>query len=203
VAHRSAPEVSGGVLLASGNRTQFFMVRTVFAGLGVVFAALILFSAGFFGRLALDLRAQGPAYEKLAVDITRDLSKDWSMADIKQHYAAAAAYKLGGPAAQATFSALKPLGQLRYVDEMVHTTRWDSSGWTELQSPAAAAEMLADVLNKTVRVTFVAKFANGFANVSIDLKSEGGAMKLWRLQIDGQEELLRRLQTKPQAIAHA
>jgi hypothetical protein len=179
------------------------MVRTFFAGLGVVFAALILFGAGFFGRLALELSAQGPAYEKLAVDITRDLSKQWSAADIKQHFAAPMASKLGGRGAQATFGALKPLGQLRYVDGMVHTTRWDNAGWTELASPAAAAEMLAEVLNKTVRVTFVAKFANGFATVSIELRSDGGAMRLWRLQVDGQDELLRRLETRPQSIARA
>jgi hypothetical protein len=177
------------------------MVRTVFASLGVVFAALILFCASFFGRLALELSAQGPAYEKLAVEITRDLSKSWSMADIKQHFASPVAYKLGEPAAQATFAALAPLGQLRYADEVTHATRWDTAGWTELTSPAVGAEMLADVLNKTVRVAFVAKFANGFAHVTIELKSDGGAMKLWRLQIDGQEELLRRHQTKPEAIA--
>jgi hypothetical protein len=84
-----------------------------------------------------------------------------------------------------------------------HTTRWDSAGWTELTSPAAGAEMLADVLNKSVRVTFVAKFANGFAHVTVELKRDGGSMKLWRLQIDGQEELLRRRQTKPQSISRA
>lgn len=178
------------------------MVRTVFAGLGVVFAALILFCASFFGRLALELHVQGPAYERLAAGITRELSKSWSMADIKQHYASAAADKLGGSAAQASFAALKPLGQLRYVDDVTHTTRWDAAGWTELTSPAAGAEMLADVLTKTVKVTFRAKFANGFAHVSVELKSEGGVMKLWRLQIDGQEELLRQ-QTKPQGIARA
>jgi hypothetical protein len=179
------------------------MVRTVFAGLGVVFAALILFCASFFGRLALELSVQGPAYEKLAVEITRDLSKSWSMTDIKQHFAAPVAYKLGGPDAQATFAALAPLGQLRYADEVSHTTRWDSAGWTELTSPAAGAEMLADVLNKSVRVTFVAKFANGFAHVTVELKRDGGAMKLWRLQIDGQEELLRRQRTRPQSISRA
>jgi hypothetical protein len=179
------------------------MVRTVFAGLGVVFAALILFCASFFGRLALELSVQGPAYEKLAVEITRELSKSWSMADIKQHFAAPVAYKLGGPDAQATFAALAPLGQLRYADDVRHTTRWDSAGWTELTSPAAGAEMLADVLNKSVRVTFVAKFATGFARVTVELKRDGGTMKLWRLQIDGQEELLRRQRTRPQSISRA
>jgi len=179
------------------------MVRTLFAALGVVFAALILFCASFFGRLALELRGQGPAYEQLAVSIARDLSKSWSVADIKQTFAAPVAYKLGGAAAQATFTALSPLGQLRYVDEVAHTTRWDAAGWTELTSPAAAAEMLADVLNKSVRVTFVAKYANGFAHVTVELRSDGGAMKLWRLQIDGQDELLHRQQSKPQAISRA
>jgi len=177
------------------------MVRTFFAALGVIFAALLVFCASFFGRLALELHAQGPAYERLATDITRDLSMSWSMADIKQHYAAGAAYKLGSATTQETFSALKPLGQLRYVDDVTHSTRWDSAGWAELKSPAAAAEVLADVLSKTVRVRFVAKFANGFARVTIELKSEGGAMKLWRLQIDGQEELLRQQLSKPQPIA--
>ena len=184
-----------------GQGRKTFMVRTFFAALGVVFSALILFCATFFGRLALELHAQGAAYEQLATDITRDLSKSWSMADIKQHYAAAAARKLGSASAQETFAALKPLGQLRYVDDMTHSTRWDHAGWTELKSPAAAAEMLADLLNKSVKVTFVAKFANGFAHVSIELRSEGGAMKLWRLQVDGQEDLLRQQQSKAQPIA--
>ncbi|MES1179735.1 MAG: hypothetical protein ABUL43_00915 [Hyphomicrobium sp.] len=179
------------------------MIRTLFAGLGLAFAAIILFCASFFGRLALDLRVQGPAYEKLAVDVTRDLSKRWSVADIRQYCATSASHQLGGPTEQATFAALKPLGELRYVDDIVHTTRWDSAGWTELTSPAAAAEMLTEVLNKSVRVTFVAKFANGFAKVRIALKSEGGAMKLWRLDVEGQEEYLRRLRAKPQAISRA
>lgn len=177
------------------------MVRTFFAALGVVFAALLVFCASFFGRLAVELHAQGPAYERLATDITRDLSKSWSMADIKRHYASGAADKLGSASTRETFAALKPLGQLRYVDDVTHSTRWDSAGWGELKSPSAAAEVLADVLSKTVRVKFVAKFANGFAHVTIELKSEGGAMKLWRLQIDGQEELLRQQLSKPQPIA--
>jgi hypothetical protein len=63
--------------------------------------------------------------------------------------------------------------------------------------------MLAEVLNKTVRVTFIAKFANGFAPVSIELRSDGRTMKLWRLQVDGQDELLRRLESRPQSIVRA
>src|ERR1041384_6655303 len=116
------------------------MVRTLFAALGVVFAALLVFCASFFGRLALELHAQGPAYERLATDITRDLSKSWSMADIKQHYASGAAYQPRSAPPPETFAALKPLGQLRYVDDVTHSTRWDSAGWVEIKSPSAAAE---------------------------------------------------------------
>ena len=63
-----------------------------------------------------------------------------------------------------------------------------------------AAERLAELLSKTVKVTFVAKFASGFANVTVELKSEGGRMKLWRLQIDGRKAP-RRLATSAAASA--
>ena len=77
--------------------TQTFMVRTVFAGLGVLFAALVLFCASFFGRLAPELERQGGDYERLAVEMTRDLSKTWSLADIEQH-CAPGRRQAGGPA---------------------------------------------------------------------------------------------------------
>jgi hypothetical protein len=192
-----------GVQARLGTITGRNMVRTIFSVLGVLFAALVVFCTTFVGRVAIELQTQGDAYEKLAVDITRDLSRQWSVSDIRQHYASPVARKLGGPAAQAKFVAMRPLGTLRYVDNMSHRTRWDSATWGEIVSPAAAAELLAGVLTKSVKVTFVAKFATGFANVSVELRSEGGRMKLWNLDIDGHEELLRRLQTRPQAISRA
>jgi hypothetical protein len=71
------------------------MLRTFFAGLGVVFAALILFGAGFFGRLALELSAQGPANSP---STSRETCPSGGPADIKQHFAAPMASKLGGGA---------------------------------------------------------------------------------------------------------
>lgn len=165
------------------------MLRTFLAGLGVVFALILVFLASFLGRIAHDMNAQGPACEKLAVDITRELSRNWSVADIKTHYAGAVAHRLGGPAAQRALAALKPLGILRYVDDVAHRTRWTRESLKSLTSPADGAELLAELLRKTVRVTFVAKFDNGFADVSMEFKSEGGAMKLWHLQIDSREHL--------------
>jgi hypothetical protein len=179
------------------------MIRTFFAGLGVLFALLMVFCASFLGKLAFELKTQGPAYEKLAVDITRELSRAWSIEDIRSHYASALAHKLGGPAAQRSVDALKPLGPLRYVDDLTHRTRFTRDTLREIASPAAAAEVLAELLSKTVKVSFVAKFANGFAGVVIELKSEGGKMKLWHLQIDGQSPLPDGPRRAPQTISHA
>ena len=52
-------------------------------------------------------------------------------------------------------------------------------------------------------MAFVAKFASGFAHVTIELKSEGGRMKLWRLQIDGREKREREDYPGRRVISHA
>ena len=63
------------------------MLRTFFSCLGVLFAALIVFCASFLGNVAADIDATGADYEKLAVEVTRELSRTWTLADIEQHYA--------------------------------------------------------------------------------------------------------------------
>jgi hypothetical protein len=179
------------------------MLRTFLAGLGVVFALILVFCASFLGRVAYDMQAKRPAYEKLAVDITRELSRSWSAQDIKAHYAATVAYRLSAPSTQRALDALRPLGGLRYVDDVRSRTRWSRESLSELNSPAEAAEVLAEVLNKTVRITFVAKYDHGFADVTIELRSEGGEMKLWHLQIDSQEPLPQSPRRAQQAISRA
>lgn len=164
------------------------MVRNFFSILGVAFLALMIFCAAFIGRLGLELQDQGPAYDKLAVDIIRKASQSWSVADIKKHYAIEVAHKMSGPDAQAALDKLSSLGQLRYVSDVTRRTRWSADTFQSLDSPAAAAEALAELLSKSVRITFVAKFANGFADVSMELKGEHGEMKLWHLEIDGHPE---------------
>jgi hypothetical protein len=178
------------------------MLRTILAGLGAVFMLMLVFCASFLGKLAFDMHDKGPAYEKLAADITRDLARAWSVKDIREHYSESVADRLEDPSAQAPFNSLKTLGQLRYVDNMTLDTGWSRRGWLGIASPADAAERLAGVLRKSVTVTFSAKFANGFARVTMKLKNENGAMKLWHLQIDARDRLPRRPR-KLQLISHA
>jgi hypothetical protein len=179
------------------------MIRNLFAGLGVVFALLAVFCASFLGRLAFEQEGQLPAHERLAVDITRELSQSWSVEDIRAHYSSAVAQRIGTAGTQAPFNVLKPLGPLRYVDDAKVETGWRRESLERVTSPAAAAELMAELLSKTVRVTFLAKFANGFARVSMELRNEGGAMKLWHLQIDSREPLRNPPPRRPQSISHA
>jgi hypothetical protein len=179
------------------------MIRNLFAGLGVIFALLVVFCASFLGRLALELEGQRDAHERLAIEITRDLSSAWSVKDIRSHYASAVDRRLGAPGAQEPLNALKPLGPLRYADDPEVHTGWSRESLNRATSPAAAAELLAELLSKTVRVSFLAKFANGFARVSMELRNEGGTMKLWHLQIDSREPLPSAPRRRPQAISHA
>ena len=179
------------------------MIRNLFAGLGVVFALLIVFCASFLGRLAYEQQGQLPAHERLAVDITRELSRAWSIEDIRAHYSRPVAQRIGTAGAQAPFNVLKPLGTLRYVDDAKVETGWRRASLERVTSPAAAAELMAELLSKTVRVTFLAKFDNGFARVSMELRNEDGAMKLWHLQIDSHEPLRNAPSRRPNAISHA
>ena len=179
------------------------MIRTLFTGLGVIFALLIVFCASFLGRLAFELDAQRAAHERLAVEITRDLSRTWSIKDIRAHYSASVSHRLGSPSAQEPFNALRPLGTLRYVDDVEVDSGLTSQSLRRVRTPADAAARLAEVLAKTVRVTFLAKFANGFARVTVELRNEGGAMKLWHLQIDSREPLPNVPRRRPHAISHA
>lgn len=176
------------------------MLRTFLAGLGVVFALTLVFVASFLGRIAYDAYEDGPAYEALAVEITRKLSRNWVIGDISDHYAAAVA-----PVPRQRGAALLPLrglGRLRYVDDIRHRTRWSRAALMDVQSPAEGAELVAQLLRKTVSVSFRAKFDNGFANVTMTLRSEGGVMKLWHLQIDSHDQLKSPRQA-PVAISRA
>ncbi|HEY8246035.1 MAG TPA: hypothetical protein VIG38_01960 [Hyphomicrobium sp.] len=180
------------------------MLRTFFSCLGVLFAALIVFCASFLGNVAADVGSHGAEYEKLAVDVTRELSRSWSLGNIEHYYAAEARTELA-PVLQpgeATLDGLKPLGVLLYADNMVVETRWSRS-WREVNSPAVAAERLAELISRTVKITFVGKFAGGLADVTAELKREGGHMKLWRLRIDSREKRPREDYPERRVISHA
>ena len=104
-------------------------------------------------------------YEQLAVDVTRELSRTWTLADIEEHYAAEAREELA-PVLHAGMDSLKPLGVLLYADNVRVETRWSRAFWHDVDSPAVAAERLADLIGRSVKVTFVGKFAGGFADVT-------------------------------------
>lgn len=178
------------------------MLRKFFTALGALFAALIVFCASFLGNLAINLDRNGATYETLAVDVTRELSRTWSLADIETRTAKAANDELGA-ATQQALDTLKPLGVLLYADDIAHKTSWTRSSWSEMRSPAVAAERLAELLSKTVKVTFVGKFAGGFANVTAELKSEGGRMKLWRLHIDSRDKIRPQQELQRRLVSHA
>lgn len=160
------------------------MIRSFFFILGVLFAALIVFCGSFLGNLALAIDREGTVNEALAVKITRELSQTWSIGDIKSYYAKSIAANLGRPEAQQSLDALKELGALRYVDDVTHRSRWTKEAFGQMTSLSRAAAIFSEMLSKTVTVTFVAKFATGRARVTAELRSEGGVMRLWHLQID-------------------
>jgi hypothetical protein len=178
------------------------MIRAIFSALGVLFAALLIFCASFLGRLGTEMHRHEPAYSKLAVDITRELSRTWRVQSIKAHYASELAPRLNDRVAQTPFDALRPLGPLRYADDITLDTGWSLAAAAKVNSPVAAAEFAARLLRKSVRVSFLAKFANGFANVTLELRNEGGQMKLWHLRVDSHEPLHRKLRS-PRKISHA
>ena len=165
-------------------RGETGMIRSIFFILGVLFAALIVFCGSFLGSLALEIESEGPANEELAVKITRELSQNWSIGDIKPYYAKSIASNLSRPEAQQSLDALKGLGALRYADDISHRTRWTKEALGQMTSLAQAAAILSEMLSKSVTVTFVGKFATGRARVTIELKSEDGAMRLWHMKID-------------------
>jgi hypothetical protein len=178
------------------------MLRTLFSALGVLFAALIVFCASFLGNVAADIDRHGGDYERLAVEVTRELSRTWTLADIEKHYAAEAREELA-PVLHAGMDGLKPLGVLLYADKVVVETRWSRAFWHDVDSPSVAAERLADLISRSVKVSFVGKFAGGYADVTAELKREGGRMKLWRLRIDSREKREREDNPGRRVISHA
>jgi hypothetical protein len=177
------------------------MLRSLFYGLGVLFAALLVFSASFLGNVAADLDRRGDEYEGLAVEMTRDLSRTWKLVDIEQHYVADARDELL-PVLDADLDDLKPLGPLLYADRVRVETRWSRAIW-DVTSPGVAAERLAELINRSVKVSFVGKFAGGLADVTAELKREGGRMKLWRLRIDSREKPRQEEYPGRRVISHA
>jgi hypothetical protein len=178
------------------------MLRTFFSSVGVLFAALLVFSASFLGNVAADIESRGGEYEALALDVTRELSRNWKLADIEEHYVASAREELL-PVLDADLEDLKPLGALLYADDVRVEARWSRGFWHQVSSPAVAAERLAELMTRSVKVSFVGKFAGGLAEVTAEFKREGSRMKLWRLRIDSREKPQPQEDPGRRVISHA
>lgn len=162
------------------------MARTFFSALGVLFAALLMFSASFLGNVAADLDNRRGDYKTLAVELTRQLAQTWKVTAVEPYYADDAredlALMVGG-----AIDALKPLGPLLHAESVDVEVRWSQIPDGRLVSPGHLSERLTALLNRAVKVTFLGRFAGGLALVTAEFKREDGQMKLWRLRIDSRQ----------------
>lgn len=162
------------------------MLRTFFSALGIVFSALLLFCGSFLGNVAAGIDRNRDAYGTMAVDVTRELARTWKLSAIEQHYAHESRRELS-PVLEADLQYLRLLGPLLHVDDVRIVPRWTQAPAHRPYSPAALADRLAALVNRSVTVTFTAKFAGGVALVSAELKREDGILKLSRLRIESRQ----------------
>ncbi len=157
------------------------MPATFFSIIGLVFSALSLFSVSFLASVAADIDSRRDAYGALAREITRELASDWKLASVAPYYSQEALDELA-PQVVGDGSVVRSLGPLIRVETIQVEPLW----MLPLGTPSIGklADRLAALLNRSVNVRFVAKFAGGDARVTAGLKREGGRMKLWRLRIE-------------------
>ena len=136
------------------------MLRTLFSILGVMFAALLVFSASFLGNVAADLDRRSADYEALAVDVTRELARTWKLADIREHYVADARDELL-PVFDADLGDLKPLGPLLHADNVRIETRWSRDLWQNVTSAGGAAEHISDLILRSAPLRASRRMGHG------------------------------------------
>lgn len=128
-----------------------------------------MISIGFIGScgalLGFSAVNDAPKNKALAAAITRDLSRAWNLSDIRPYFIKKGSEQVNFAAAQASFNPLKPLGALQRIDEAQQTT-------------FAMEKNLGEWLTRTATVAMVATFEHGRANVTMELRSEAGEMKL-------------------------
>jgi hypothetical protein len=143
------------------------MLKKFLIGLGVLSIGFIGSCSAILGFSAVN---DAPKNKALAEVVTRDLSRAWNVNDIRPHLLKNGAEQVNFAAAQATFDPLKPLGSLQRIDEAQQTA-------------FAMEKNLDEWLTKTATVAMVATFAHGRANVTMELRSEAGQMKIRSLNV--------------------
>ncbi|WP_072376072.1 hypothetical protein [Hyphomicrobium sp. NDB2Meth4] len=157
------------------------MPTTLFSIVGLVFSALSLFSLSFLASVAADIDSRREAYGDLAREITHALASDWKLASVAPYCSQEALEELS-PQVAGDGSVARSLGPLVRIE----TVRVEPLWKLPVGNPSIGklADRLAALINRSVSVRFVARFASGDANVTAGLKAEGGRMKLWRLRIE-------------------
>lgn len=178
------------------------MARTFFSALGVLFMALVLFASSFLGNVAADIDNRREEYGARAVAVMRELSRTEKRTAIEAHFAEGAREDVL-PMLGADLHDLKLLGPLLYADDVKVEARWLRPLGRHLVSPGVLADRLTALVNRAVRVTFTAKFAGGLADVTAELRREGGAIKLWRLRIDSRQKPSPAEAPERRVISHA
>jgi hypothetical protein len=143
------------------------MLKRIFILIGVLSTGFIASCSLFLGYSAVN---DAPHNKALAEAITRDLARGWDVSDLRPHFVTAAAEQVNFSQAQTAFNALRPLGGLKSVDQAQQTQFYLDA-------------KVSEGLTKTATVAMVAVFENGRANVTMELKSEAGQMKLWHVNV--------------------
>src|SRR5262249_46746964 len=134
------------------------MLKKLLIALGVIFACLVV----SFSLLGLKAISDAPRNKAIAELITRDMARSWTAEDLRPHFVGVAAERVNFAEAQMEFNKMKPLGRLKRV---------------ERSQQIAFRAYLGE--GSTATIAMVAEFENGRANVTMNLRSERGQMKLW------------------------
>jgi len=177
-------------------------MRRFFAGLGVLSALLLVFTASFLVNVAADIERHRGEYGTLTIEITRELSRSWRLTGIEHYYVADARAELE-PVLGMALADLKHLGILLAADGVKVEAYWSRQPWREAASPSEAAERLAGLIGRRIKVSFTGEFAGGLADVTAELRREGGRMKLWRLRVDSRGTAPPLEYPAPRVVSHA
>ena len=138
------------------------MLKKFLIVMGVIATGFIASCSLLLGFSAVN---EAPKNKALAEAITRDLARGWNVSDIQPYFPNNGVEQVNFAAAQASFNPLKPLGRLQRIEKAQQTA-------------FAMEKNLGDWLTKTATVIMVASFEHGHANVTMELRSEAGQMKL-------------------------
>ena len=157
------------------------MLKKFLVAMGVIFTGLMASCTLVAGLTGFSAVADAPKNKAIAEAVARDLARSWNVSDLKPRSATAVTNQLNFTDAQMSMNKLKPLGALKKIEQAEQTA-------------FHYGKELGEEAVKTATVKIVAEFENGRANVVVQLKSEGGEMKLWHVNVETIGEVRSRAQ---------